>query len=94
MNRDIVQSCPEGVEGLAYTAKCSVHGMYVANKFLAVQGHPEFSEQITMGLLAARNAAHIIDDDTFQDAIERVDKHHDGVVVARAFLRFLLNADS
>lgn len=93
MNRDIVQSCPDGVEKLAYTAKCSVHGMYLANRFITVQGHPEFDERITKELLTARNAAGIIDDNTFQDAMTRADKHHDGVLVAQAFLRFLLNAD-
>ena len=93
MNRDIVQSCPKGLEILAHTAKCSIHGMYLANRLITVQGHPEFNERITKELLTLRNATGIIDDNTFQDAMNRVDKHHDGIVVARAFLRFLLNAD-
>lgn len=93
MNRDFVQSCPEGVERLAYTAKCSIHGLYVADRFLTVQGHPEFSEQITKEILTLRNTQHIIDDTTFQDAMTRAGKDHDGVVIAQAFLRFILNAD-
>ncbi|MCJ1479339.1 hypothetical protein MMC13_008024 [Lambiella insularis] len=91
MNRDVVRSCPTGVERLAYTAKASVHGMYVANKLLTIQGHPEFNEQIMKGLLVFRHDAHIIDDDTFEDATARADRHHDGIVVAQAFLRFLLS---
>ena len=92
MNRDFVQSCPEGVERLGYTAKCSIHGLCVADRFLTVQGHPEFSEQITREILTLRNNQHIIDDNTFQEAMTRVGKDQDGVVVAQAFLRFTLNA--
>ena len=81
---------PEGVEELAYTEKCSVQGMYVAKRFITVQGHPEFNEEIVRELLIARHKMGIFDDATFEDAYGRVDKYQDGVVVSGAFLRFLL----
>jgi hypothetical protein len=41
-------------------------------------------------LLTARHELGILDDEIFSDAMSRVDKYQDGVVVAQAFLRFLL----
>jgi len=55
-----------------------------------VQGHPEFNEEIVRELLTARHESGIFDDETFSEAMSRVDKYQDGVVVAQAFLRFLL----
>ena len=91
MHRDKVYEYPEGVEELAYTQGCSVQGMYVAKRFITVQGHPEFNEEIVREILIMRHASGIFNDDVFEDAIGRVDKYHDGVVVAQAFLKFLLS---
>jgi hypothetical protein len=90
MHRDIVYDYPEEVEQLAYTDKCSVQGMYISKRLITVQGHPEFNEEIVRELLVARHASGIFDDSMFNDAMGRVDKYQDGVVVASAFLRFLL----
>lgn len=90
MHRDIVFEYPEGVEELAYTDKCSVQGMYVSKRLITVQGHPEFNEEIVRELLIARHEAKIFDDEVFRDAMSRVDKYQDGVVVSKAFLKFLL----
>ncbi|TAQ91580.1 hypothetical protein B7494_g50 [Chlorociboria aeruginascens] len=90
MHGDNVYSYPTGVEELAYTGKCAVQGMYVAKRLITVQGHPEFTEEMVRELLVARHAGGLFDDPTFEDAMERVDKSQDGVVVAQAFLRFLL----
>jgi GMP synthase-like glutamine amidotransferase len=90
MHRDAVFEYPSGVEELAYTKGCKVQGMYTAKRLITVQGHPEFDEEIVRELLEARHELGIFDDDTFADAVSRVDKYQDGVVVAQAFLRFLL----
>jgi len=90
MHRDAVYEYPEGVEELAYTDKCSVQGMYVVNKLFTVQGHPEFTEEIVREILATRHASGIFNDEAYEDTVGRVDKYQDGLVVAQAFLRFLL----
>lgn len=90
MHRDAVFDLPEGVEHLAYTEKCPIQGMYVPKRLITVQGHPEFNEDIVRELLVARHGSGIFDDKMFEDAIGRVDKLQDGVVVAQAFLKFLL----
>jgi GMP synthase-like glutamine amidotransferase len=90
MHRDAVYEYPSGVEELAYTPGCKVQGMYIAKRLITVQGHPEFNEEIVRELLETRHQVGIFDDETFADAMSRVDKYQDGVVVAQAFLRFLL----
>lgn len=90
MHRDIMFAYPEGVEPLAYTDKCAVQGMYAPKRLIAIQGHPEFNEEIVRELLLVRHAAKVFDDEVFEDAMGRVDKYQDGVVVAKAFLKFLL----
>ena len=90
MHRDIVYNYPDGVEPLAYSEKCAVQGMYIPQRLITVQGHPEFNEEIVPELLIARHASGIFDDEIFKDSMRRVDKYHDGVVVSQAFLRFLL----
>ena len=90
MHRDIVFEYPEEVEQLAYTDKCAVQGMHIAKRLITVQGHPEFTGEIVREVLIARHKMGIFDDETFEDAISRVDKSQDGVVVSAAFLKFLL----
>ncbi|KAF3940256.1 hypothetical protein ABW19_dt0208255 [Dactylella cylindrospora] len=89
MNRDIVRSCPSGMEILAYTPKTSVHSLYKPGEVFTVQGHPEFSPSITGELLKMRNESKVIPDDTYQEAIQRLSNQHDGILVATAFLKFL-----
>ena len=90
MHRDVVYEYPEGVEALAHTEKCAVHGMYVPKRLITIQGHPEFNEEIMREIMTVRHAQGIFDDAMFEDALARADKYQDGVVVSQAFLRFLL----
>jgi hypothetical protein len=55
-----------------------------------VQGHPEFTEPIVSYLVKMRAEQGIFEDEQAKDALARVGNHHDGVVIAKAFLRFLL----
>jgi GMP synthase-like glutamine amidotransferase len=89
-HQDEVYECPPGAELLAYTDSCPVQAMYIPKTVLTVQGHPEFTEEIMRDLLDAKHAQEIFTKEIFEDTLKRVHKDHDGVVVAQAFLRFLL----
>jgi GMP synthase-like glutamine amidotransferase len=91
MHRDIVFYYPPGVDSLGSSAVCKVQGMYVPKRVITVQGHPEFSEEIMTEILESRHRMGVFDDETFAAALERVVKPHDGLVVSKAFLRFLLD---
>ncbi|CAO2654720.1 Nn.00g114530.m01.CDS01 [Neocucurbitaria sp. VM-36] len=90
MHKDIVFEYPEGVEKLGGSPRCLVQGMYKQGRFISVQGHPEFNEGIVRHLVKMRNQQGIFTDEQARDALERVGKVHDGVNIAKAFLRFLL----
>ena len=89
MHRDIVYNRPPGVEALGSSPRCEVQDMYIPRKLITVEGHPEFNEEIMTELLTTRHAQGIFDDVTFEDAMARAGKSHDGVVVGRAFVNFL-----
>ncbi|KAH6676519.1 class I glutamine amidotransferase-like protein [Halenospora varia] len=91
MHRDIVYEYPEGVENLAGNEKCAVQAMYIPKRLITVQGHPEFNIEIQKEIFKVRHGLGIFDDAMYKDAMDRVDKYHDGVVVSQAFLRFLLD---
>ncbi|KAK6343981.1 hypothetical protein TWF696_007632 [Orbilia brochopaga] len=89
MNRDIVRTCPSGLTILASTPKTEIHGLYQPGAIFTVQGHPEFESEITAELLKMRNDSKVIPDDTYADALKRIDRPHDGIVVGKALLKFL-----
>ncbi|KAL1591415.1 hypothetical protein SLS60_012028 [Paraconiothyrium brasiliense] len=90
MHRDVVFECPEGVEALGGSPRCLVQGMYKKGRFISVQGHPEFNEAIVSYLVIMRTKQAIFTAEEAKDALDRVGNHHDGVAIAKAFLRFLL----
>jgi len=64
--------------------------MYTKGRLISIQGHPEFTKDIVTELVETRHAQGIFDDALYKDALARVGKPQDGVVIAQAFLRFLL----
>lgn len=91
MHKDLVYYYPEGVEELGSSGPCKVQGMYIPSRVITVQGHPEFTEDIVAELLENRHKQSIFGDAIYEEAIARVGKPHDGVLVAQAFLKFLMD---
>lgn len=91
MHRDVVFEYPPNVEKLGHSPKCDVQGMLIPKRLITVQGHPEFTEEIERVIIGARHEQGIFSDEMYKDAMTRVADPHDGVVVAAAFLRFMLD---
>ncbi|KAK8091186.1 hypothetical protein PG994_000691 [Apiospora phragmitis] len=89
MHRDIIFEYPKGTIPLAHTAVCATQAMYIPKRMIALQGHPEFTEDMVRAILEMRHDGGIIPDGVFEDAMGRVADAHDGVAIARAFLKFL-----
>jgi GMP synthase-like glutamine amidotransferase len=89
MHRDIIPLYPPFVEKLGQTDLCNVQGFYVKNRVISLQGHPEYTAKIASEFLDLRRGS-VLDETTYQDAKNRVDNPHDGVIVGAGFLRFLL----
>jgi GMP synthase-like glutamine amidotransferase len=88
-HRDIVTGGVPGNQPLAYTDMCEHQTLYRPKRFISVQGHPEFSEAITREILIRRNESKVVNDEDYSDAMQRVADSHDGVLIAKTFLRFL-----
>jgi GMP synthase-like glutamine amidotransferase len=65
--------------------------MYQKGHVITVQGHPEFDEEIMTENLRAKHTKGIFSDEDFDKYMLRVARPHDGVLVGRVFLEFLLD---
>ncbi|KAL2020458.1 hypothetical protein VTK56DRAFT_8424 [Thermocarpiscus australiensis] len=90
MHRDQVFSVPAGAELLASTDKCANHGFVIPRRVITVQGHPEFTEDIMREILESRHETRLLTDEVFQSGMARNGNHHDGILIAQVFLKFLL----
>lgn len=89
MHRDIVYDVPEGASLIGSNDICSMQGFYLPGRYITVQGHPEFTNDIITEILTNRHAAGIFTDEVFTDGIKRAPIPHDGVAIGKAFLKFL-----
>lgn len=90
MHQDVVVACPLGVKLLGSSPMCENQGMYVQRRLITVQAHPEFGHDIMKGLIELRKGKKVIDETLAADGLRRVMGRNDGYVVAKAFLRFLI----
>ncbi|KAE8391972.1 class I glutamine amidotransferase-like protein [Aspergillus alliaceus] len=90
MHQDIVFSYPANVVPLGSSPRCAVQGMYLPNKFITVQGHPEFSEFIVTEIVNKRSKLGMFSKAFSEDALARAKLPHDGLDIAAVFLKFLL----
>ena len=91
MHRDIIFNYPPDVEELGSSPVCKVQGMYSRKRLISVQGHPEFNQTIITEIIKARHSQGVFDDVQYEDGMKKAALHHDGVLVAQAFLRFLID---
>ncbi|CAM1503293.1 Fc.00g080690.m01.CDS01 [Cosmosporella sp. VM-42] len=89
MHRDIVFDFPPNSIPLGSNQICEVQGMYVPGKYITVQGHPEFTEEIISEILFNRHKVGIFSDEVYEGAMKRAPIPHDGVKIAQAFLKFI-----
>jgi GMP synthase (glutamine-hydrolysing) len=90
MHRDAVHSVPKGFSNLGSSPRCEVQGLYLPERVLSLQAHPEFDAFVMGSLLDKRHADGIFDDETYTDGMGRSQVEHDGPVVSETILRFLL----
>ncbi len=89
MHTDIVADFPSDAVALGGNEICSVQAMYAPGRYIAVQGHPEFTQDIVTEILFNRHAAGVFNDEFYNNGMSRVANEHDGFAIARSFLKFL-----
>ncbi|ATY61516.1 class I glutamine [Cordyceps militaris] len=89
MHTDVVAEFPSDAVALGSNNVCSVQAMYSPGRYIAVQGHPEFTKDIVTELLFKRHTAGVFSDELYNSGMSRVADEHDGFAIARGFLKFL-----
>jgi GMP synthase-like glutamine amidotransferase len=89
MHQDIVFECPPDVTLLGSSPCCAVQGMYSPRRFITVQGHPEFNEEIEDEIIKFLTKEGVFSEIQAQEALSRVGYEHDGVSIGATFLKFL-----
>lgn len=93
MHRDAVTKLPPNVKAIGQSSRCDTQIMYEPGRVLGLQGHPELDGLTAKRLLQQRSDAGILDKETFEDAMARVEHDHDGLVVAEGIWRVLTGQD-
>ena len=93
MHRDAVLEVPPGAENIGSSPDCALQALYVPGRVLSLQSHPEFDGFIMNNLLDMRHEQKIFNDELFGSGKRRADIHHDGVMVAAAWWKFLLEEE-
>ncbi|KAF4763296.1 hypothetical protein HAV15_000307 [Penicillium sp. str.  len=89
MHRDIVYEVPMGCVNVGSTPKCQVQGLYMPQRILTVQGHPEHDEFVIRSMINMRHSQGILGDGLAKSGLSRAGNEHDGVVVAQAICKFV-----
>ncbi|KAL7822802.1 class I glutamine amidotransferase-like protein [Trichoderma gracile] len=93
MHRDAVLSVPPGIANLGSSTKCPVQILYQPGRLLSFQGHPEFDALINEEIVRADSENGLaFDDEMFRDALERVNRPHDGLLMASRVMEFFLGS--
>lgn len=92
MHRDIVHEVPEGCINLGYSGPCAIQGLYIPNRLLTVQAHPEFNEFIMSHLVEARHNSGLFNEELAKDGAARAGNHHDGALVAKKIIEFITSS--
>lgn len=77
----------------ATTDHTEVQGVYIQKRLFTSQGHMEFNERHVKRQLEMRVEAGSVEQSVANEAAERADWMHDGLVVAKAVLRFFHGDD-
>lgn len=91
-HRDAVVQLPPGVSSIGSSSRCAVHGMYLPNRVLSFQGHPEFDEEAMRLILGGRHALGFFDDAEYEEGMSRVGLPHCGEMLAVKICEFFLAA--
>ncbi|KAJ6115308.1 hypothetical protein N7486_001086 [Penicillium sp. IBT 16267x] len=92
MHRDLVFETPEGCVNLGFSGPCAVQGLYMPKRLISIQAHPEFDEFIMTNLLEARHDGGVFNDEIYESGSSRAAKEHNGQLVLRRFIQFIVES--
>ena len=86
---------PEGTKVHVWgkTEHTGVQGVYIQKRLFSTQGHMEFNEAMVKRQLELRVKSGSVTKEDANEAAEKADWMHDGLLVAKAVLRFFHGDD-
>lgn len=91
MHQNILVNVPQGVDILGNSPLCEIQGLYLQDRVLSLQAHPEFKEWTMSTVLEAHRDDGTIDDQIYRSGMERFEDKDDGVLISTVIWRFLLH---
>lgn len=93
MHRDIILHYPPDVEKLGYTPRTEVPALYMANRLISVQGHPEFDGAIVAAIAQSRYDMGLFDQQLYDDAMSRFcfEQAVNGLVLTFVKVEFIIH---
>ncbi|KJZ77807.1 hypothetical protein HIM_02984 [Hirsutella minnesotensis 3608] len=89
MHRDVVTEYPPDAISLGSNSSCDIQAMYSPRRYLTVQGHPEFNNEVISEILFNRHTVGTFSDELYEDGMRRASVPHDGVKIGKAILNFI-----
>ncbi|KAJ3087519.1 hypothetical protein HK102_010887 [Quaeritorhiza haematococci] len=93
MHQDIVTVVPPDMEVLASSDKCAVQSMFLKNRILTIQGHPEFTAEIVNALVNMRLARGIFLAEFAADVKAKMDLQLDNAFFTEKMLSFFVSSE-
>ncbi|KAJ3016188.1 hypothetical protein HKX48_004171 [Thoreauomyces humboldtii] len=90
MHQDHVSIPPTGFKVLSSTVTCPIQMMIKEDRYLTIQGHPEFTANVVREIVKARQASKVFSTEAAEAALAAVDNPVDNVWFGEKFLGFMV----
>ncbi|TPX67851.1 hypothetical protein SpCBS45565_g03424 [Spizellomyces sp. 'palustris'] len=89
MHQDHVTVLPPHFETIMSTPECPIQATISGNRYLTIQGHPEFTPGVVKEIVKARKASGVFSEEVASAVLEKVDNPVDDDWFARKMIGFL-----
>ncbi|KAI8587035.1 class I glutamine amidotransferase-like protein [Geranomyces variabilis] len=90
MHQDHVSVLPPGFKVLASTDKCPIQMAVRGDRYLTIQGHPEFTAGVVTEIVKARQASNVFAPDMASTVLSRVDNAVDNSWFGKKMVGFMV----
>ncbi|KAI8906530.1 hypothetical protein PhCBS80983_g01003 [Powellomyces hirtus] len=90
MHQDHVSVVPPRFEVISSTEKCPVQMMARGERYLTIQGHPEFVPGVVVEIVKARRASKVFSEEVADLALSQVDNMVDNIWFGQKMLGFMV----
>lgn len=90
MHQDHVVSAGSNLEVLAFTKNSSIQALYLPDKILTIQAHPEMSSDVIREVVDYRQKSGVFDQALADECRKHLNKADDSLWFAESIMSFML----